>query len=112
MPSVMCSGVGSTLIRFPRTGVPSQSTTAAANGTGMPGRGEGDDRERAHRAFRGDHRLLEVGTEARGAGVAPVEVTGSTLCALVGHEVGLTLAQHEVVNEGDLLGHSFLHVQN
>ena len=37
MPSVTCSGSGSTLIRLPRTLVPSQSTTAATNGTGTPG---------------------------------------------------------------------------
>ena len=31
------SGSGSTLMMLPRTGTPSQSTTADTNGTGMPG---------------------------------------------------------------------------
>src|SRR5687767_984372 len=37
IPSVMFSGVGSTLTMLPRTLVPSQSITADANGTGTPG---------------------------------------------------------------------------
>ena len=37
MPSVTCSGSGGQLTMLPRTLVPSQSTTAATNGTSTPG---------------------------------------------------------------------------
>ena len=46
--------------------------------------------------------LAEVGAEARGAGVAPVEEPGAAARALVGHQVGLGL-EHQVVDEGDFL---------
>ena len=37
IPNVTCSGSAGTFTTFPRTLVPSQSTTAATKGTGMPG---------------------------------------------------------------------------
>src|SRR4029453_5862343 len=37
IPSFTCSGLGSTFTTLPRTLVPSQSTTDAPNGTGIPG---------------------------------------------------------------------------
>ena len=103
IPSVMCSGSAGVLIMLARTLVPSQSTTAATNGTGMPGRGEGDDGERAHLALGGDLDGVEVGAAAVGAGVAPVEVAGAACVALVGHEVRL-VTEDEVVDERDLRG--------
>ena len=104
MPVETWSGSGSTLIRFPRTGVPSQSMTADTNGVGMPGAAwativkvvtvpSGDDLD-----------LVELGAEASRAGVAAVEVAGAAAGAFLGHEVGL-IAQHQVVHEGDLFAH-------
>ena len=53
----------------------------------MPGRGEGHDRERLSSPSVGDVGLLELGAEARGAGVAAVEEPGAARRALVGHQV-------------------------
>ena len=98
------SGSGSTLIRLPRTGVPSQSTMADTNGTGMPGAANATIVNVLTVPSVATVDLLELGAEARGAGVAAVEVAGAARGALVGHEVRL-VAEHEVVDERDLFTH-------
>ena len=105
MPSVTCSGSGSTLMMLPRTLVPSQSTTADTNGTGMPGAANGDDRERAHVAVGRHVDLRELGAEAR----RRRRCGGRRTCApqLVHwcrHEVR-AVAEHQVVDERDLFAH-------
>ena len=104
MPVVTCSGSGVTLIRLARTLVPSQSTTAATKGTGMPGAAKRHDGEGPHLARRRDVDRLEFGALAGGAGVAAVEEAGAARGALVGHQVRV-VAQHQVVHQRDLLRH-------
>ena len=96
MPSVTCSGSGSTLMMLPRTLVPSQSTTPATNGTGTPGAAKAHDGERPHLALGGDRDLRELGgrsSEAqalrRSKNRAPQAVHSlATRCGLVARAPG------------------------
>ena len=74
--STTWSGSGSTLMMLPRTGVPSQSTTADTNGTGMPGAAKATIVNVVDGALGRHVRPCGIGAEARGAGVAAVEVAG------------------------------------
>jgi hypothetical protein len=65
--------------------------------------GKGDDGEGTNDSFSADVDLLEIGSEASGAGVATVEVTSSATGAFIGDEVG-TISKYEIVDMGDLLG--------
>jgi hypothetical protein len=66
MPVWTCSGSGSTLIRLPRTLVPSQSITPPRTAPRRRG-GEGHDGERAQHAVRWDRHRLELGVPKHAA---------------------------------------------
>src|SRR5437660_1024880 len=105
MPSDTCPGSGSTLMRLPRTLVPSQSTRAATKGTGMPGAAKAT-MVKALTSPEVAIGTFTIGTAALGVGaaVAAVEVAGAATGALIGHQVGIAI-EHEVVDDRDRTRH-------
>ena len=104
MPSVTCSGSGSMLVRLPRTLVPSQSTIAETNGTGMPGAASDTMVKARTVALGGDVDGLNSVPKQEAHTFATVEVARTTRGALVGDQVRPG-TQLEVLDEGDLFRH-------
>ena len=84
-----CSGSGSTLMTLARTLVPSQSTTPATNGTGMPGAANATIVNACSSPSVATSTFRKSVAEARRARVAPVEEPGAARSALVGDQVGI-----------------------
>src|SRR6056297_732476 len=63
--------------------------------------GERPDRERAQHTLGGDLDAPEIGAETRRARVASVEEEGAAVGALVGHQVGITVVEDQVVDDRD-----------
>ena len=89
------------LITLPRTLVPSQSTTDATNGTGMPGAASDTMVKALTSPSVGTSTGLNSVPKHDGARVAPVEELRSARRALVGDQVRL-VAEHQVIDEGNL----------
>ena len=77
------------MTRLARTLVPSQSTSAATNGTGMPGAASDTIVNARTSPLVATDDVAELGAEAVRARVAPVEVPRATRRALVRDQVGL-----------------------
>ena len=104
MPVLTCSGSGVTLTRLARTLVPSQSTTAATKGTGIPGAAKVTMVKVRTSPVVAMSTFLNSVPVAAGAGVAAVEEPGPARGALVGHQVRV-VPQHQVVDQRNLLRH-------
>ena len=84
-----CSGSGSTLTSWRARSCRRSRRPRPRTAPGCPARRSDDDRERAHLALGRDVDRAELGAEAGGARVAPVEEPGAAARALVGDEVRL-----------------------
>src|SRR5206468_5203774 len=71
-----------------------------------------DDGESTDRAGGAERAVAELGLAALGACVATVEVEGAAAGALLRSQVGLAVAEHQVVHQRYLLAHplSFLRI--
>ena len=104
MPNLMDSGVGSVLITFARTEVPSQSMIPDTNGTGIPGAAWATMVKVRSVPSSATRSVPELGSEAGRTGVAPPEVAGPARRALLGDEVGI-VAEHQIVDQRNLICH-------
>jgi hypothetical protein len=100
-----CSGLGSTLMMLPRTLVPPQSTMADTNGSGHAGGGEGDDGECLHDAIGADCRPWRTRCRCSWRTRCGGRRSGHRRRCTRAREVR-GVAEHEVVDEGDLVGHA------
>ena len=88
--------------------MPSQSTTEATNGVGMPGAAKVTIVNARTAPSVATGTRLELGREAAGTRVAAVEVPGAAVGAFLGDQVRLAVVEHQIVDQWDLRGHTYL----